>query len=182
MYYVETIVGGTVTFFLVILVLLKLVKVRLGAGVVVLALGLSMVCRVASGIALPFIGAHPSEHFLDGFGARVYASGVHANALAWGDQILTDESLNSQGVRLVRLSPDRIPPFFAAAIGSSEPIEAIVYYGKESRQAASVRVQADEGVHWGIWISKETQMNLDLSDPKPRWIAERFHVFISYDK
>lgn len=181
-FFFEALVLGITTCFFIFFVTFLLAKIRLSLlvfmGVVMLAMVFGFLCVFVSA----FIGSPPSKYFLDGFEARVSSSGLESNAIAWAENVFTNDSLNPNEEVSVQLSPSEIPAFFASVIGSIRPLEATVYYSKNERFPESLEIQAEEGMQWGIWIPKNSDTVPDWQGTKPRRVGNRMYVFIYYYK
>jgi hypothetical protein len=184
----ETFFLGIFACFLIILASAWLVGLRLSLIAFIGVCGMAVFCGIAADFFSVSVGRHISEHFLDGFGERVAASGIESNAVEWANQVFADRSLNPKGSEEIYLAPDKVPSFFTpifdkAVLRDAEVPEAIVYYGKDKTSAEQIEIRMSYGVDWGIIILKDPNVQQEWQfKPKPRRCGKRFFVYLYYYK
>lgn len=143
---------------------------------------------LAANFASAWFGRGTGEYFLDGFADRVVASGISGKALAWADQVFTNQSLNPKTEDEVYLPPAQVPSFFSVVFNPEDvkeagPPHANVYFDKSSGLANEIDVEMTYGYDSGLIILKDTNAIPDGNfQVQPRRCAERLFVYLYFYK
>jgi hypothetical protein len=139
-FFPQAFMAGTAAFFVILLIAAWQAKVRLSALRVLFVGFMAFGCSTATHIGWVLVGK-PAGCYFDGFAERVAAIGIESTAVAWMEQLGTNQTLNPTGLESVDVAPEGVPKSLLPVFGKMGTPKVTIYYDKTGKKVKSVDLQ-----------------------------------------